>query len=129
MNLSDFESRRVVKIALSYLGTHRSQTFKCVDFVRKVYKEIGVVIPRLLSSSPPKEFNITREDLAKPPVGHLIFLKDRNDSRNREWTHVAIILPDNYCIHCSFFYGEKVIIFSLKDLFEKRYDFVESKAC
>ena len=54
----------------------------------------------------------------------MIFLKDRNDPRKeRVWTHVAIILTKETCIHCSLFFGNKVVISSFKDMYAK-YDVV-----
>jgi len=126
VKLTTNQIETILQTAISYIGHPYSAEFCCVDFVRKVYDSVGIKIPKLRSYSPPAEFNIKKEDLAHPPVGHLMFLKDRSDPRqDRAWTHVVIIMPDLLCIHCSLFFGEKVVISPLLDIF-KKYDFVDS---
>ena len=120
----------VVKTALLYINTPRSSKFRCVDFVREVYGKIGIIISPIPPDNVPKDLSVRRDELSNPPHGYLMFLKDRNDSgkRKRVWSHVVIVLPNNNCIHCSFFFGKKVVVSSLHDLFQKRYDFAESVA-
>lgn len=127
MRLTLTQSEKVVSVALSYLGRSRQKIFCCADFVRAVYRSIGIEIPLLASSAPPSEFNIKAEDLQNPPIGHLMFLRDRKDRRSRAWTHVAILLPHGRCIHCSYFFGRKVTISTLDEIFEC-YDFAPSAA-
>jgi len=126
MNISKKQAERVVHVANSYVNTPYSNNFRCVDFVRRVYTEVGIVIPLLKNQPPPIELNIKIEELDNPPVGHLMFLRDRSDPRKyRIWTHVVIISENNTCIHCSIFYGNKVTVTKLPDIFQ-RYEFVSS---
>ena len=126
MHLCETDSAKILSVATSYLGHPYSLEFDCIKFVRTVYKEIGIIIPKLYSYAPPREFNIIREQLLSPPIGHLMFLKDPKDPRkHRDWTHVVIIGVENTCIHCSIFFGEKVVITPLAEIF-KTYDFAES---
>lgn len=127
MQLAPDQVGEITKSALSYLGRPYSKDWRCVDFVRAVYQDAGMNIPPLMDYAPPPEFNIATEQLIEPPTGCLMFLKDRNDPRKkRAWTHVVIVLTTNTCIHCSIFYGNKVVISTFEEIF-LRYDFVESK--
>lgn len=127
MKLNKDQIEEVLRTAVLYVNYPYSKDFSCVDFVRKVYSSIGIEIPKLKPYIPPEEFNITKEELNNPPAGHIIFFKDRTDSRKyRAWTHIGIIMPNHYCIHCSLFFGKKVIISSLSDMY-KKYDFAESE--
>jgi len=113
-------------IGETFEGRMRAPDFKCIDFVRIVYRAVGITIPRLGPWCPPSDFNIGEEELADPPVGHLMFLKDRTDPRTESaWTHTVIIVPGRKCVHCSLFLGEKVVITPLEELWQ-RYDFAPS---
>ncbi len=126
MKLTTEQVDVVLQIATSYIGHPYGKGFRCVDFVRNVYGHVGIKIPKLTSRVPPVEYNITKKQLRDPPVGYLIFLKDRGDPRKyRAWTHVVIVMPDHCCIHCSLFFGKKVVISSLSDMY-KKYDFAKS---
>lgn len=126
MNLLQSQRELVVKIAQGYLGKKRRNDFKCIDFVRMVYRGIDIVVPQISPSLfPPKEFNIAKEDLDKPPLGGVIFLRDRGDRRLRTWTHVGIIYSPTEIIHCSLYFGGCVVITPIQSVWE-RYDFVES---
>lgn len=127
MELTPAQITKILDAAWSLLGRPYADDFQCVDFVRAVYASADITIPRLTSGSPPEDFNIRKADLRNPPAGYIMFLKDRCDPRKeRLWTHLVIILPLRTCIHCSLFYGEKVVITPLAEIFE-RYDFAESK--
>ncbi len=118
----------ILKESLTYLCRRYSgDTFTCVHFVRKVFHSAGIELPVLSVDEPPPEFNIAKEDLASPPAGHLMFLRDKDDKRERAWTHIVIILPDNNCIHCSLLLGGRVTVTEMSKLFE-RYDFVPSRS-
>jgi len=118
MKLTSEQVRRVINKALMYLGTpYEKPGFTCVDFARAVYREVGIELPVLGPMSPPKDFNITKDQLDEPPVGHLIFLKDKSTKKERNWTHVAILIPGKRCVHCARPPG-KILISSLKEIFE-----------
>lgn len=126
MNIGATQARDVVIAAKSMLGKRYAPDFRCVDFVRAVYEKIGITIPKILNMAPPKDFNIEARQLSHPPIGHIMFLRDRFDTRkHRIWTHVVIIIEGDACIHCSIFYGQKVVKTPLELLY-KRYDFVPS---
>lgn len=126
MQLTSDQVSKITKSALSYLDRPYFKDWRCVDFVRAVYQNAGINIPLLMDYAPPPEFNISSEQLNEPPTGYLMFLRDRNDPRkSRVWTHVVIVLTPATCIHCSIFYGNKVVISSFDDIF-LRYDFAES---
>jgi hypothetical protein len=127
MELTDRQRELIIQVALSYLEHPFSGKFDCIAFARCVYGAAGVEIPLLKSILPPANLNITREELETGPLsGSLIFLKDRNDPRkHRAWTHVVIALRDGMCVHCSLFYGRKVVISNLEQIMKDRYDFVD----
>ncbi|MEI8339182.1 MAG: NlpC/P60 family protein [bacterium] len=127
MNLTQKQREIIVQVALSHLDRPFSARFDCITFARCVYGAAGVEIPLLKSTLPPPDLNITKEELEIGPVsGSLIFLRDRYDPRkHRAWTHVVIALSDGMCIHCSLFYGRKVVISNLEQIMKDRYDFVD----
>lgn len=124
MNLTPEQAEKIVTIAQSHLGTAYGPGFKCIDFVRLVYKSVGIYIPPVVCDVPPADFNITTEQLSNPPIGSIIFLLNKKEKRERNWSHVAIVLPNKLCIHCSLFKGG-VIISSLEEIFQK-YNFAPS---
>jgi cell wall-associated NlpC family hydrolase len=125
MNLTREQVEIIISEAISNLGKPYSKDFDCVRFVRLVYEKAGIKIPLLKSHLPPNEWNISREQICDPPVGRLIFLKDPYDPRkNRSWTHVVIILTKQSCIHCSLFFGRRVVISTIGEILE-RYNFAE----
>ncbi|MBI2278937.1 MAG: C40 family peptidase [Candidatus Brennerbacteria bacterium] len=125
MELTKDQAKEVIETALSYVGhPYDSKEFNCVGFVRTVYRTIGIKISPLKSCAPPAELNLSAEQAKDLPVGHLMFLKDRDDPRKeRSWTHVVIILTKETCIHCSLFFGRKVTISSFAEMYCK-YDVV-----
>ena len=127
MNLPHSTSKRVVETALSFLGLPYSENFRCLDFVRTVFRQMNMNIPILHPNlSPPSDWNISETDINNPPPGHIMFLIDPNDSRKeRAWTHAVIIVNPKDCIHCSIFFGREVIISPLDKIFEK-YKFAPS---
>lgn len=126
MNLSQEQRELVVRIAYSYLGMKRETGFKCVDFVRLVYSQIGICISLLAPKLPPPgEINIKKDELLSLPIGEIIFFRDRGDRRPRLWTHVGITCSAFEIIHCSLFFGGCVVITPVRSMWE-RYDFVES---
>jgi len=127
VELSKEQVATILRVASLYVDYPYKKNFQCVDFVRRVYGCTGIKVPILKADTPPpREFNITKEQLKEPPPGHILFLKDRSDPRkNRKWTHVVIIMPGHRCIHCSLFLGRQVAISSLYEMF-KRYDFAAS---
>jgi cell wall-associated NlpC family hydrolase len=125
MDLQPEQQELVVATALSYLGQSYGKEFRCVDFVREVYKVLGIKIPRLSTQPVPQWINIHSEDVSDPPAGHLIFLRRKETGAARHWTHVVIALPERQCVHCSHFFGRKVTISPLEDILAL-YDFAPS---
>jgi cell wall-associated NlpC family hydrolase len=124
MILNKKKAKVIVHTAKTYLGLPYSKTFDCVAFVREVYRTVGIEIPPLNPQTLPVELLLSNEQLEHHPVGHLLFLKDRQDPRTeRTWTHVVIILGNGSCIHNSIFYGRKVIMTPLEEIY-KRYAYV-----
>ena len=126
MKLTQEQVEIIISESISHIGRPYSNDFDCVKFIRIVYEKAGIEIPLLKSHLPPKELNISKEQITNPPVGHLMFLKDPCDPRkHRSWTHIVIILTKQSCVHCSLFFGRKVVISTFREIFE-RYNFVEN---
>jgi hypothetical protein len=127
MNLTPEQAEIIVSEALAYLDRSYEEGFTCLDFARTIYKTIGIEIPKLWAGEPPPRwFNVDSEELAEPPIGHIVFLRRKQTKAERCWTHVVIVLPERRCIHCSHFFGGKVCISSLEKVFAL-YDFVPSR--
>ena len=124
-----FKEEQVIKIinkAASYLDRPYKKGFACLDFLRLVYRAVGIEIPRLWSGEPPPQWiNINSEEAVNPPIGHIMFLRRRETKTTRYWTHVIIILSERECIHCSYYFGGKVCISLLEKIFAL-YDFAPS---
>lgn len=99
----------IERIALKYLGRAYESRFRCLDFVRAVYAEMGMTIP-------PVRLNVKPVDLTNPPVGHVLFLRHKQAARKEGYTHVAIIISGHRCIHNSYYFGKKVVITPLDEL-------------
>ncbi len=127
MEISHGLGEKIVAHARTYLGTAYTASFRCVDFVRLVYANFGIKIPKLRPCMPPRNLNVSLDQIDNLPLGHPLFLKDREDPRTkRAWTHVVIITGPDTCIHCSIFYGEVVVESSIQEMLKDRYDFAAS---
>lgn len=127
MELNTEERAVVVSTALSYLGRPYNRKFQCIDFAREVYRTVGIEIPKLSGDRPvPQDINIRHDDLVNPPIGHMLFLRRKGTRSTRLWTHAVIILPGSNCIHCSHFFGGKVVISSMGEILAF-YDYVPSE--
>lgn len=99
----------IERIALTYLGRKYEPGFRCLDFVRCVYAEAGLTVF-------PVTRNVRPEELANPPVGHVLFLKHRQASKERRCTHAVIIISGGRCIHNSYYFGKKVVVTPLDQI-------------
>lgn len=125
MKLTSQQRKKIVGSALAKLNKPRTNEYDCVDFVREVYASVRITVPFPLigKMNPPAGFNITEEKLLHPIEGEIIFLRRKNDKRDRIWTHLVITLSGKRVIHCSQFLGNKVTISTLEEILEN-YDFV-----
>ena len=104
---------RITEIAASFLGTPRRSDFKCIEFVREVYRRAGI--------NRYSDFqNITLDQKAKPPFGETITLLEKGVT-NKRWSHIVIAFPFNQAIHMSYYWGEKVTLTPWEVIWE-RYD-------
>lgn len=112
MEFTDDVSRLIEEIAITYLNAPYTKSFSCVTFVREVYRRAGLTVP-------PSSLNITLEQLKDPPIGYVIFLRHRSVGEGEmRVTHVGIIISGKRVIHCSFFFGKKVVITNVDALLE-----------
>ncbi len=110
--LSQDKQRDIVTEALRHLGREYDRVhFNCLTFVRLVYENVGLKLP-------PLRLNILPSQLTNPPVGFMLYLKHKTASKDRRFTHVAIVLDNCTCIHCSKFFGNAVVITEYEKLFE-----------
>lgn len=85
-----------------------------MDFVREVYLKNQLTLP-------PLSLNLTPEELLNPPIGHILYLRHKQASPGRNFTHAALILPERKAIHASYYFGMCVVITDLDELM-KIYD-------
>lgn len=99
-----FDGHAVVSTALQYLGRAYTSTFTCIDFVREVYLAHGWTIP-------PPTLNIRADQLLdNPPIGFVLYLRLKTSGHTEGWTHIAIVISADTCIHCSYFFGKRVVL-------------------
>lgn len=99
----------IERIALTYLGRKYESGFRCMDFVRRVYAEAGMTVP-------PVRLNVKPAGLADPPVGHVLFLRHKQATGTKRYSHVAIVISGRRCIHNSYHLGGRVVITPLDEL-------------
>lgn len=114
MEFTDEIGKAVEDVALIYLGTPYTDTFNCLDFVRAVYKRVGL-------TTPPSNLNVIHDQLSSPPIGYVIFLRHKQATAERKVTHVGIVISGRRVVHCSFYFGRRVVITDLDELL-KMYD-------
>lgn len=102
------EGEKIISTARTYLGRDYTRSFNCLDFVREVYRAHGLTVP-------PPFLNLRPEDLSDPSPGYVLYLRHKTFSGDG-WTHVAIIASSESCIHCSYYFGRKVVITSIADM-------------
>jgi hypothetical protein len=112
-NLTLWERIRVTFISLLFLNTPRRPNFKCGHFVKHVFKTARIA-PWV------KWKNISENQKTSPPFGECIFLLEKSIT-TKLWSHVGIALPFGYMIHMSYYWGCKVTITHLSEIW-KRYD-------
>ncbi len=120
MILLESVSHQIITVAKSYLGTPFDfERFNCVHFVRSVYEAAGIELPILNRNGfPPKDFHLSREEFDLMPVGHSVFLRRKESTLCRVWTHVAIITSTDELIHCSRNCGNGVMLTEKEKLLE-----------
>ena len=101
----------IEQVALKYLGRKYEKGFRCMDFVRLVYKEVGMTLP-------PVALNVKPADISDPPVGHVLFLRHIYAPSKIGYTHVGIIISGRRCIHNSYYFGGKVVVTPLDELLQ-----------
>ena len=99
----------IIASARRYLGRPYQEDFTCLDFVRAVYAEHGLSVP-------PASLNLDAADLADPPIGFVLYLRRKAYIGTRTWTHMVLIASATECIHCSRFFGGKVVLTPLRHI-------------
>jgi len=107
----EFTSEAIVRSALGLLGRPYTDDWRCIQFVREVYISVGLTVP-------PLAYNLTKEDLARPPAGHVLYLIRPSQIERKRWSHVGIVLPQCRLIHASQQHG-MVVIEPIKQVLER----------
>ena len=116
MDLPVDKATAVLRAAKARVGQTK-EPFKCMEFVREIYREVGVIIPPISPHlPPPRTFNISVSEVSAPPVGHVMFLRRKDSESKRTWTHVVIVGENKTVIHCSRFISTKVVESSLDSI-------------
>lgn len=99
-------------------GKKLEKDFKCDDFVKSIYEEVGV--NHRFSDHP----ILSVADISQKKFeGHLFFLKHKKYIQELyRFSHVGIILQNNYLLHYSRYFGKlnirQVCITPLSEIFE-----------
>lgn len=112
MDICRKTSDDITKKARELLDTpYNSLSFNCLHFVRAVYTEVNL-------SLPPLKMNPGLDDLRSGlvPPGHVLYLRHKRDDTKRRFTHAAIVMEDKKIIHCSYYFGEKVVISDIDEI-------------
>ncbi|NSL50461.1 C40 family peptidase [Bacillus sp. P2(2020)] len=99
-------AENIIKTAEKYIGTPYGGEFDCSGYVKKVFEENGIELPRSSASQYMHGEAIKKADLQK---GDLVFFKTSGSGIS----HVGIYIGDNKFIHSSSSKG--VIISKLND--------------
>lgn len=118
MKLTFGEKSVIIKAAVERLGKQRDSNYCCVGFVREVYGIANIYVGLLWGMENPVELNIHPSLKANPPVGHLMFLRWKKARNERVWTHVVIVFPFDRVIHCSEFWGNKVVVTPMEKIWK-----------
>lgn len=102
-------AKKIEKESLMYLGEPYTTEFKCMTFVRIIYGKLGLALP-------PLSHNVRPEELSNPPVGYVLYLRRRASKSGKAITHVAIIISERRVIHCSYYFGKKVVITPIDEI-------------
>jgi lipoprotein Spr len=106
-------ANKVIEVGMHYLHTpykfgsssKTTRTFDCSSFVQRVYKTIGINLPRSSRQQATVGKTVSKSNLQ---VGDLIFFRSYGSKSNRI-THVAIYAGNNKILHT---YGKPGVTFS-----------------
>lgn len=120
MILTPDVSRRIITVAQGYLNrSFDYHNFNCIHFVREVYGLVGITLPLINREGlPPAKFHLSEIEFRKMLLGHSVFFRRKSSMSPRLWTHVAIIFSESELIHCSLFFGKKVVVTSVDEFFK-----------
>lgn len=118
------EANKVISVGKQYLGrpykfgssSSTTRTFDCSSFTQRVYKSVGILLPRVSRDQAKRGTYVSKSNLKK---GDLVFFRSAGSSSNRI-THVAIYAGNNQLLHT---YGKPGVTFTgfRGTSWEKRY--------
>lgn len=108
---------QVIKHGEKYMGTpykygsskDTTKTFDCSSFTQRVFKEVGITLPRDSRQQSTVGKTVSKKDLQ---VGDLIFMKASVNSSSDRITHVAIYAGNGKILHT---YGSPGVTYSKFD--------------
>ncbi|MFD2371671.1 C40 family peptidase [Brevibacillus sp. GCM10020057] len=110
-------ANQVIKAGEKYLGTKykygssssTTKTFDCSSFTQRVFKEVGITLPRDSRQQSTVGTTVSKKNLQK---GDLIFMKASVNSSSDRITHVAIYAGNGKILHT---YGSPGVTYSKFD--------------
>ncbi len=95
-NAVDIVASTFLGVKYRFGGTNTTIGFDCSAFVRHVFKEVGVELPRTVAEQFLYGVKVVKEELI---VGDLVFFS--KSSKRKTPTHVGIYIGDGNFIHAS----------------------------
>jgi hypothetical protein len=121
--ITEDQKIKIAEIGFSLIGEKYVKGYRCHDFIRRVFGEVGMSTNFYDYSMLP-----SKEIWEEAAVGNLMFLHRKETKSTNKITHIGIILPNHKLLHYSRWMGAEriyeVLCSSFEEIF-KIYDFVE----
>jgi hypothetical protein len=121
--ITENQKTKIIELGDNKLGESYVKGYKCHDFIRTIFHEVGMSTNFFDYQMLPYE-EIWKEEA----VGGLLFLHRKETKISKKITHIGIILPGHKLLHYSRWMGTerifKVLCSSFEEVFSV-YDFVE----
>jgi hypothetical protein len=121
--ITEDQKTMIVGLGCSRVGKRYVKGYKCHDFIRTIFHEVGMSTNFFDYPMLPYE-----EIWEEKAVGSLLFLHRKETKVSKKITHIGIILPGHKLLHYSRWMGVEIVFEVLCSSFEevfRVYDFVD----